>query len=210
MREFLKKFCHVIVAAFVAWYGYGALDEGSGMKAGAAKLDRIPASALELRGAEDRMKLEGDPFFRDWAPYGPEYGHEAIAARKRAEQDVAKAKLTAERQRQQEVRDAKAAEAVTARRSSGGAGFHPFVLRLDGVLALSGGGVATISGQRVRVGKALKGLDPNTPPVLSAIRGSTVEITYRGETIRLDITGRREHRVRQRPAGNDAPPPSDG
>jgi len=200
--DLIKRFGHVIAAAIIAWYAYSGVEAARSKKATVPKLDRIPAASFPLRAkGEADLEVPKDPFYREWAPYGPEYSTEAIAARKRAEQDRQDAEVKAARAARAKAREKANAAKATKRRREGLDRFHPFTLRLDAVLAGASGGVARISGHTLRLGDAVPGCDKAHPPVLSAIRGDGVTITYRGTRLRLDITKQPEHTVKAPPSG---------
>jgi len=203
--DLIKRFGHLIAAAIIAWYGYGALEAAQTKKSSGPKLDRIPASAYPLRAAEDGPHIEKDPFFRAWAPYGPEYSSDAIAARKRAKKDREDAKVQAARAEHAKEREKTNAAKATQRKATGLDRFHPFTLRLDAVLAGANGGVARISGHTLRIGEPVPGCDKAHPPVLTAIRGDGVTITYRAVPLDLDISKRPERTIKAPPTSKARP-----
>jgi hypothetical protein len=214
--DLIKRFGHVIAAIVIAWYAYSALDAGGDGLENKGKPLRIPKSALPLRAEDEAFTVAGDPFFREWSPYGPEYSPEAIAARKRAVQDKEEAEIRAKREARIKEREGAAKTKAAADQASGASAFRPFAIELESVLALPGGGVARISGHNVRVGEPLRALDATSPPVLVAIHGTTAELDYRGTRIVLDIQKRPIHRVTvlpgaaepatPKPAAKAAPP----
>lgn len=204
MVDLLKRFGHVIAAIVIAWYGYSALDDGGSGLENKPKPLRIPQSALPLRTADETLTVSGDPFFREWSPYGPEYSPEAIAAHKRAVQEAEEAEIRAKREARIKAREGARKKKVAADQASGASAFRPFVIELESVLALSSGGVARISGHTVRVGESLRALDAASPPVLAAVHGTTAEIDYRGKRIVLDISKQPIHRVTSLPGSEAA------
>ncbi|MDJ0521929.1 MAG: hypothetical protein QNJ90_07615 [Planctomycetota bacterium] len=199
MLDFLKKFGHVIAAIAIVYYGYSAIEAGGGGMENKQKPLRIPKSALWLRAAEEVLESEGDPFFREWSPYGPEYAPEAIAARKRAKQEAEDAARVKAREARIKQREGAAKKKAAAERASGASAFQPFDIELQSVLALSGGGVALISGRTVRVGEKVKGFDKKQPPVLVSVSGTSAVVEYRGQRIELDLRTKPVHRVKSLP-----------
>ncbi len=201
MLDFIKRFAHVIAAVAIAYFGYSALEGGGKKRGDKQKLPRIPKSALPLRAADETYEIEGDPFYRDWAPYGPEYSPEAIAARKRAEQEAEeKAKRDAKLAREKERAELAKKQAKEREKAEENAdSYKPFTLHLDSVLAMPGGGFARISGRTVRVGERLEGLDKREPPVLVGVRGVLAEVAYRGKRYVLDINHKRSVTIDRKP-----------
>src|SRR5690606_39013263 len=65
----------------------------------------------------------------------------------------------------------------------------PVRLWVDAVLATAGGGQARVGGHVVQVGGEWRGADEDAPPVLLAVRGTAVDVGYRGERYALHLDG---------------------
>jgi hypothetical protein len=143
----------------------------------------VPPACLARRGGADKSAEPRDPFQADWAPYGPQYAPEFIAAEHQR-------KIDAEREAARRANEAamerrKSAGLVQAKRAAADTGF---TLVLDAVARTADGVTARICGRSVRVGDPIRGLSAAPEPVLLRVDGTAADVAWRGMvvTVRLD------------------------
>ena len=215
MVDFVKRFIHVILAIAVAYYGYSAMETPPKKMGDGGKLPKITQASLRHRAPDEVLERPGDPYFRDWAPYGPEYAPEAIARRKQAEQTEQDRLIKEARDRQAKLRAEQAKAREKQRHTEEEQAVEPFTLSLDAVLDVPSGASALISGHTLRVGESIKQFDKYAPPTLVEIAGTSAAIEYRGKRYTLDITAQRsvlvgrEHLAKKEPDTPKADPPVD-
>lgn len=207
MGNKLKKAAPWIAGLILIWHAHGAVGEGGG---GGAKLKesllRIPSEVMAVKPDTEAAVFEHDPFFIEWAPYGPTYDPVYIAQKKReaeerekreraealkkqlAEREAQKTREEAERQARIEADEARRKEAAGAA-PGGSLGYEPFYLTLESVLAMRDFATARVSGQNVEIGATLDTLDPRKPPRVLGIEGTRVTIVHRGKRYVLDLLG---------------------
>jgi hypothetical protein len=211
--EKLRQHAAIIAAIILIWLTHSDLTAADGEKKAKAKtkLAGITAGYLEQRDPDVPLDWVRDPIGIIRADTPPKADSKqpdrGAAASKSATDvvasspavtyspdDVAQAWSQAASQLATDaVRGLKGWDPFGFKARAAKAGAEPelpqahFSLVLDATLGQGNGGTARISGRSVAVGEVIPGMDPDTPPVLKRVEGSSVVILYRGELLFLDL-----------------------
>lgn len=185
MREPAQRFSPWVASALLGWCAWSGLSGGDGKQTEARKRPPdLPASRLARRAEGDALPSFRDPFFAEWAPYGPTWSPEYVAEQRRREAEAEKeAKRLAAEEEARRRRLARDAAEASRRR-----GPETVTLELDAVARLPEGDVARISGRTVRVGETVPGTGVEPAPLLVRVDGATAELSWadRPWTLRID------------------------
>jgi len=65
------------------------------------------------------------------------------------------------------------------------------ILILASTMGTASGGFANLNGQNVAAGDPIPGVDPEDPPILERVDGTSVQILWKGERYTMDLFGSR-------------------
>lgn len=172
MLDLIRRHCFVLAIGILLWQGWSRSQAAE--PSSTAGVEPLPAPQ---RIAPDDVPLRGDgaPIA---APNDPFYLAELLAHR--ALEEAARSQGGV----QGAANGAKTGIAVNA-----GPGAPPLLVVLQSTLPGTPGR-AWINGADVEVGSAVPGADPEQPPVLLEVGGTSVVVGWRGKRFRIDLDGK--------------------
>ena len=209
MIDFIRRNIALIAALLLAWFSWSDYSVETKPKKAEAKtiIPDFGPNLLHVRNEDEPAPvLANDPYRFDEARRLAELEGEQAQEQQAAAAEEAQAEQAARQAVPVADPTATAAAFESSVRSLVGDGLRgfgaalgtlverveagpapAFTVNLESILAVAGGGQARLNGRTVQVGEAIPGLDPESPPVLYAVEGTTAVLRHRGELHVLDL-----------------------